>query len=562
MVVVAIDRPTIETLGRWPWKRNITALLTEALFSLGVKNVGFDIGFMEVHADGLVYDQELEETLKKHSDQITLSWWTHDFCDASCSLENQKTSPPNAVSPLFSPKEIQQFESPELNHKMFSESVKNQGFGNGTKDSHGQPRQAQYFLRDFKGVYPSFPLALISQRLGQRPETLVPGVDSPIDYLGPSGAIPRFSALELMQLAGERNLASEGHPHLKGKTAVVGLTAFGLVDEQVSPFDRAIHGLEIQATIADQILRQSFPQEKKILIWGVIVIFSVGLLFLTSFLKTKQLIGMFVGVFFLGLVVDFKILFPSGIFAQTVLFYANVSLLAFSTLSHRFYEEFRQRQFLKNAFSKYLAPDVVEILLKQPEALSLGTQRRDITILFCDLRNFTQLSEKMSPNDLTQVLNETFSVLTRVIFKHQGTVDKYIGDAIMAFFGAPVEIPDHAARACAAAKEMVVEFKKQQIEFKSRYGIELGFGIGINTGIASVGNMGTQERFSYTAIGDSVNIASRVESCTKELGVTLLTTQATLDSIKGSGNPIPNHRFIASSKLKGKSQSVDLFELI
>ncbi|MFM8269511.1 MAG: adenylate/guanylate cyclase domain-containing protein, partial [Pseudomonadota bacterium] len=502
-----------------------------------------------------------EETLKKYSNQITLSWWSHDLCQEECSKKVDQKSPPNPIISGAPRGKIPQFENPELNDSLFSKHIQNQGFGNAQKESDGQVRRVDYFMKDSQRVYPSFPLALISQRLGKRPENLVSITQSPIDYLGPKGTIPRFSALELMQKANDRNLASEALD-LEGKTVLIGLSAFGLVDEQVSPFDKALHGVEIQAFIADQILRRGFPREPMLLSWAVIFFFSFGLLLLTPILKTKKLIFLFISVLGAGYLIDFHMLFSQGVFCSTSLFYANVSLIAFSTLAGRFYEEYRQRHFLKEAFSKYLAPDVVKILLSKNEMLQLGGQKKEITTLFCDLRNFTQLSERLDPQNLTQILNETFTVLTAVIFKHQGTVDKYIGDALMAFFGAPLDQPDHAYRACLAAKEMVFEFQKKQKEFKERYGFELNLGIGINTGTASVGNMGSEQRFNYTALGDSVNIASRVESCTKEFGVSILTTQATLDSIQKIGLSLPLHHHIASTQLKGKSTPLDLFELV
>jgi adenylate cyclase len=558
VVVIAIDRPSIEALGRWPWKRHITAELTERLFKLGVENVGYDMGFIERQADESHFDSQFEEVLKRHGNKITLSWWTHNLCGEDCSKE-ASVSPPFPITPSVSNKKIPQFEKPELNYKLFSEAVTSQGFGNATKDPDGQARNAFYFLRDVNGVYPSFPLALIAQRLERSPESLVNVAGSPIDYLGPAGSIPRYSAFEMMQLA-DRELASDELP-LKGKTAIIGLTAFGLVDEQVSPFDRAIHGVEIQASIADQILRQAYPVRPGADVWVVTLFVSLVLLGTTLFFKTRSLIFLFLGSLGAIYFVDFHWMFPNGYHCPTALLYANVALIAVSTFSGRFYEEFRQRLFLKDAFAKYLAPDVVQILLSHPEALSLGGEKKEITTLFCDLRNFTSLSEKLEPSQLTQVLNETFTILTAVIFKHQGTVDKYIGDALMAFFGAPLEQPDHALRACLAAKEMVFEFKKKQSDFQKRFGIELKLGIGINTGIAHVGNMGSEQRFNYTVLGDSVNIASRVESCTKEYGVTILTTQATLDSIRKNNLEAPSHKSVATTLLKGKSAPLELFEI-
>ena len=561
VVVVAIDRASIEALGRWPWKRNITALLTESLFTLGATNVGFDIGFMERQTDQFPYDKQFRTVLEHYQNQITLCWWTMNFCSADCQYSGNEKTPPNAIETSFPLTSIQKFENPELNDPIFSSAVPNQGFANSNKDIDGQARRTRFFLRDSNGVYPSLPLALISQRLGKSPDKLVPEVGSPIDYLGPSETIPRYSAIELMQLAGNRSLTSENGP-LKGKTALIGLTAFGLVDEQVTPFDHAMHGVEIQASIADQIVRQSFPSQPETQTRWVTLIFSFIFLGLAHFFRTRQVL-IFSGTTLLTLYwLDFHVLFPLGIFCQTALLYANTALIALSTLSSRFYEEFRQRTFLKNAFSKYLAPDVVRSLLSHPEGLKLGGEKKEITTLFCDLRNFTMISEKLEPTQLNQLLTEVFTVLTEVVFKHQGTVDKYIGDALMAFFGAPLEQKDHALRACLAAQEMVQQIKKRKTEFLNKYGVELSVGIGISTGLAHVGNMGSQQRFNYSVLGDSVNVAARVETCTKDFGVPILTTRKTIDAIAQSESSKLPYRSVGSTVLKGKSTPTELFEIL
>jgi adenylate cyclase len=259
---------------------------------------------------------------------------------------------------------------------------------------------------------------------------------------------------------------------------------------------------------------------------------------------------------------DFYVLFPRGIFCQTALLYANTTLISLSTLSIRFYDEFRQRTFLKNAFAKYLAPDVVQILLANPEGLKLGGEKREITTLFCDLRNFTSISEKLEPTQLNQLLTEVFTVLTKVVFKYQGTVDKYIGDALMAFFGAPLDQKDHAFRACLAAQEMVQQITERKSDFLNKYGVELSVGIGISTGITHVGNMGSEQRFNYSVLGDSVNVAARVETCTKDFGVTILTTQKTIDAISQAQSKKLAYRSVGSTLLRGKSTPTELFEIL
>jgi adenylate cyclase len=183
----------------------------------------------------------------------------------------------------------------------------------------------------------------------------------------------------------------------------------------------------------------------------------------------------------------------------------------------------RERQFVRKAFTQYLAPSLVERLADNPRALKLGGEVRELTVLFSDIRGFTSLAEGLDPQELTKLLNNFLTPMTDVLLKSEATIDKYMGDAIMAFWNAPLDIPEHPRRACLAALDMLGELKR----LNARTGASISIGIGLNSGPCCVGNLGSAQRFSYSAIGDSVNLASRIESLTKSYGLAILITEST-----------------------------------
>jgi adenylate cyclase len=219
--------------------------------------------------------------------------------------------------------------------------------------------------------------------------------------------------------------------------------------------------------------------------------------------------------------------------------------------------ERQRRQQIKLAFAYYVSPDVVEEITNHPERLTLGGDRRELTLLFTDLAGFTSLSEQLGAEEIADVLNRHLTAMTHIIMRHQGTVGKFIGDAIMAFWNAPLTDPDHAVHACMAAREMQEEAARQRAEL-TREGLPpLMMRIGIHTGEAVVGNMGSEERFDYTAIGDTVNLASRLEGVNKLYGTGILLSAATADRARESVSVLPVDRV----RVKGKTQAIDIFTI-
>lgn len=209
----------------------------------------------------------------------------------------------------------------------------------------------------------------------------------------------------------------------------------------------------------------------------------------------------------------------------------------------------------------YVAPAVVDSIVKDPGQLSLGGRKEQLSILFTDIRSFTTYSEKMEPKLLTEFLNEYLGMQTEVVFAHGGTLDKYIGDAMMAFWGAPLKLPNHAALACQAVVAMMDSLEKHRERLLEKYGLPVRIGIGLHSGEVSVGNMGSARSFNYTVIGDNVNLSSRLEGATKHFGVTALTTRETLEMAKKQGPVVVHYRSILEVKVKGKNNNVELIEL-
>jgi len=218
----------------------------------------------------------------------------------------------------------------------------------------------------------------------------------------------------------------------------------------------------------------------------------------------------------------------------------------------------KRSRFVQRAFSTYVAPSLVQVIMKDPKRLELGGEKRTITVLFSDIRGFTTLSEKLNPEQLVTLLNRYLGPMSDIVLEEQGTLDKYIGDAIMAEYNAPVDVPDHAARACRTALRMLDTLAKLNEGFERDFGMRLDIGIGLNTGEAVVGNMGTTLRFDYTAIGDTVNLSSRLEGQNKTYGTHIIVTEDTRHAAGGEFLFRP----LDSIRVKGKHHPVQIFELM
>lgn len=380
-------------------------------------------------------------------------------------------------------------------------------------------------------------------------------------FRGPSGTHRTFSAAAVLQ--SEIRLQSGQKPPIhpvaafRDKYVFFGFSAPGLYDLRSAPVGGVYPGVEIHATLLDNFLSGDFI--RAITGWPVVL--------------TIAFLGLACGItatFFsspLGIITTGALLLPVPLGLSLAAYFQGfwlplvapevaivTALILAPALNYA--TEGRQKRFIKNAFKQYLSPTVIEQLIQNPKRLKLGGERRTLSIFFSDLQGFTSISEGLEPEALTQLLNDYLSAMTDIIQEENGTVDKYEGDAIIAFWNAPIEVPDHALRVVRAALRCQARLAELRPVFKDRIGKELWMRIGINTGPAVVGNMGSQTRFDYTVLGDSVNLAARLEGINKQFGTYTMISQATRE-LTGSAFAV---RELARVAVVGRKEAVTVYE--
>jgi adenylate cyclase len=350
--------------------------------------------------------------------------------------------------------------------------------------------------------------------------------------------------------------------YFENKYVFLGTSASGLQDLKTVPSrSDKMPGVEVHAIAFLNMMNQSFLKEindQEALPWFCVISVLLVLIFLT----TRPLLGFFLGfalyfgerfIFELWVIPEHKLIFPI-----TTLMLLTLLTYLFSSLYVYFIRE-RKNRILKNAFGTYVSPEIVEQIAKDPDRLQLGGEKKELTVLFSDLRSFTSYSEKLDPQQIVAVLNNYLSAMSNIIFVHKGTIDKFIGDAIMAIFGAPIPQVDHADRACLVALDMFKELKHVNEDNSEQGYPPLAMGIGINTGDMTVGNIGSEKRFDYTVIGDPVNLGSRLEGLTKFFDVHIIVSEMTKNACTAERLLF---RELGSIQVKGKDKPVTAFELL
>ncbi|MBU0496806.1 MAG: adenylate/guanylate cyclase domain-containing protein, partial [Candidatus Thermoplasmatota archaeon] len=317
-------------------------------------------------------------------------------------------------------------------------------------------------------------------------------------------------------------------------------------------------GVEINANMVQSILTRDFLTYQD-------DYSSIGLIFLFA-LATGLLLYRFkihIATIFLALLAFVYIViaiytFDSGLILNILYPLLAITLVFIPLVVLYYLTEEKSRKWITSVFGKYVSPVIIDNLIKNPDQIKLGGEKRNITIMFSDIRGFTPISEKLDPEDLVNLLNDYLTEMTSIIQKGHGLVDKYMGDAIMAFWGAPLDQPNHFEMACTSCLEMIEKLRELQIKWTQENIPAVNIGIGLNSGIAIVGNMGSSNRFDYTAIGDNVNLASRLEGLNKVYGTNILITEYTQDKVKEHFAT----RKIDVVRVKGKSKPIHIYELL
>lgn len=348
---------------------------------------------------------------------------------------------------------------------------------------------------------------------------------------------------------------------IKDRMFIFGATAMGIYDLRVTPFQENFPGPETHvqalANLAEANFLNSFKEEFKVIPW---IMLGLGLIFTAIISSLGALTAFASFLLFNGAIlgIDYWLFIQKKLVVTTVLPQFMLITIYFVLTMYKYFTEERKKAYLKSTFSKYVSPAIVDEILKNPDNLNLGGKKLRMSVSFSDVRGFTTISEKMSPEQLSDVLNRYLTPMTELVFSNKGTLDKYMGDAIMAFWGAPIEFNDHAAHTCRCALQSIEKLKEIQKEFAAEGLPMIDIGIGINTGEMSAGNMGSNIVRSYTVMGDSVNLASRLEGINKEYGTRIIISEFTYEDVKDTFTA----REVDMVKVKGKNKPVHIFELI
>jgi adenylate cyclase len=348
---------------------------------------------------------------------------------------------------------------------------------------------------------------------------------------------------------------------LKDKVVIVGATAVGIYDMRVTPFSSVFPGVEIHANIVDSVLAKDFLFHPTwAAIFDIMMICLSGLILAIVLPRSGVFWGLAsAGILFFGYIFFCQYLFSSRGWIFNLVYPLLTILSVYITITvYKYLVESRQKRFIRKAFSTYLAPTVVKQLEDSPENLVLGGEEREITAFFSDVQGFTSISESLTPSELVELLNEFLTEMTDIILRQEGTVDKFEGDAIIAFFGAPNALKNQAETACVTCVQMQQRLSELRQKWRSEGRPELKMRIGLCTGNAVVGNMGSRNRMDYTMMGDTVNTAARLEGVNKVYGIYTLVCERTFAK---ASNRVWG-REIDAIRVVGKKEPVKVFQLL
>jgi adenylate cyclase len=603
VAILDIDEASLKSLGRWPWSRDTLTALVEQLFDhYGVAAVGFDVVFaepdtssgldtlkqlayrdlagsrdfraaLEKLAPRLDYDARFAQVLAERPLSLGYYFIPQGYGDAKTGLLPQPSLPAGAFDPL------QPGTPPPTgygaNLAAFQQAAQGAGFFNMRADEDGTARQMSLVSRYGAGYYLALSASTLQVAFGGDPALAgvdrqsafgrqylspwleVGGIRMPLSVDGrvhvPYRAGAPFPYLSVADvLAGKAPLAQ-----LENRIVLLGSTAPGLADLRVTPFSNAFPGVEIHAHliagILDGTIRATPPWADDARLAAVLLL---GALLTAVLLRFGPTIGLAASMVMLALLLAaygaawsrFMVV-PMAAPMLTVL-----GLYALNT-AYGFFAATRSKRQITKLFGQYVPPELAAEMSRNPAHYTMEGQSRDMSVLFSDIRGFTNFSEKLPPAELAEVLNAYLSTMTRIVQQHRGTIDKYIGDAIMAFWNAPVDLSDHASRAVQTALDMQAALAQLNREFAARGWPDVKIGVGVNTGRMSVGNMGSEFRMAYTVMGDAVNLGSRLEGITKQYGVGILVTQTTVEA-----DPVHAYMKVDDVRVKGKETPVAIYE--
>ncbi|MDB5095819.1 MAG: adenylate/guanylate cyclase with Chase sensor [Cyanobacteria bacterium RYN_339] len=541
ILLVALDEPTMEELAVWPLPRTVYAELIDGLFAAGAKVVALDVTFPQAQRPET--DAALEAALARHQGQVVLA---ANFQPG----QDQHQESRKLVLPIKSFRKEAAFGFVDLAFDADGGIHRFQALHEGV--DLDDPRRTRR--------YPSFDLETAT-RLTTKP-TAFPN-EGLIDYVGPPGSFQTLSMISVLDAVKEGNKSLLAG--VAGKAVLVGATSLRLQDQYPTPFSATamgggsatyMPGVEIHANVVHTLVHQRRIQQASNvpILLGTALAAGLACLTLAPWLSFLLALGTSVALALLSHLAFSR----AGMWIDPVAPLGALWSLFVGGVGASFVRAERARRFYRRTFERYVAKDIVnELLLNPGLAPKLGGERREVTVLFSDIRSFTTISEERTPEQVVEFLNAYLTAMAEVIHRHHGSIDKYIGDAILALWGNVKPLPPEAAarHAVRTALAMKARVNELQPRWQAQGFPHIDIGIGVNTGEAVVGNIGSPERLEFGVIGDSVNVASRLEGLTKEYGGAIIVSARTRDLL-GEGFEC---RFLANVKVKGRAQSVDIF---
>ncbi len=609
IVIVDVDEKSIGELGRWPWNRSIMAETIRKLHNeYNVKTILFDMIFAEpdpftqfceelttnikenlgIESDALKCednDQQLADAISEAKD-VVLGYYLSNIeeVDEETEKENREYFESRCLSTSFlgDPEicNIPEYENAIPNIDKIRNASEYMGFFTIEPDNDGMFRRVPLVLKYKNEYYPSLSLMglsvflnkpiiaqmgedllynegkCVSIKLGDEEIPMNPSEDKTmylINYYGPGRT---FKYISLSDVFFGRAAKSQ----LEGRLVIIGVSALGIYDRRPIAFDSEFPGVELHANVIENILQRDFLVRMPFYMYlEALAILFLGIIISLLLSKTRLqygIIGSFILIISYFLII--YLLFTKGYYTKLTICTSEMLLLIIIISTFRYITEEKEKGKIRKAFSYYVTKQVVDEIMKDINQLKLGGEKRLMTVFFSDIRGFTTISEKLPPEILVNLLHEYLNPMTEIIFKYNGTLDKYMGDGIMAIFGAPLYTPDHAINCTKASLEMLDVLKNLKEDWQKRGLPEINIGIGINTGEMVVGNMGSRIKFEYTAIGDQVNLGSRLEGTNKEYGTNIIASEGTVRHL--------DNKFIVREldfiRVKGKKEPVRIFEVI
>ena len=614
VVFVTIDEESINQEGRWPWPRRNIAQLFKAVQDYGARVIGLDMGFFEddlklrQHAmmdvkallqndpsfadkalvaqiDALAGKEDDDVILSNTIRQLTVPLVLGHFFYFDDNTFHPPTPPPEVLD-RASITGVRIIHEPpagtlndavgmEINIPIIEQAASFMGSFNVFADPDGAVRWMPLVIRYENRLFPSLALETLTAGFPEHPVTVTldrQGVQSihwgPIsiptnnrgeilvNHYGSAYLFPHYSATRIMRHTAPADC-------LKGRVVVIGNTTEGLHDMRPTPFFPAFPGVELHCAVIENIMNQQFlsRSDRTTPFYDIIAIVACGMVFFGISLLFHGIspLTATAGVLIAGYIaVTHYAFLHDGIWLNHVYPVLNIIVCYMGVSVHRYLTEEREKRMIRQTFGLYVHRSVVEEMLEHPEQLKLGGEKKELSVLFSDIRGFTTLSEEVPPERLVPQLNEYLTQMTQIVFDQHGTLDKYIGDAIMAIFGAPLRQTDHPYRACCTALDMIRHLKNLQNTWQQQGKPIFHIGIGINSGGMIVGNMGSENRFDYTVLGDNVNLASRLEGLTKMYGVPIIVSEMTWEQVKTQ----LIGRELDIVRVKGKHHAVRIYQLL